>query len=60
VRGAGVDLLRKLGDAVGRSEPLYRVYAEHPSDLRFAKDWARAGSGYAIGDRFEAREFAEF
>ncbi len=47
VRGAGVDLFRKLGDAVRRGEPLYRVYAEFASDLRFARAWAAQGSGYA-------------
>ncbi len=60
VRGAGVDLFRKLGDSVRAGEPLYRAYAEYSSDLRFAREWARHASGYTIGDRFETREFAEF
>jgi thymidine phosphorylase len=50
MRGAGVDLLRKLGDPVARGEPLYRVHAEYDSDLAFAAEWARHGSGYTIGD----------
>jgi thymidine phosphorylase len=49
MRGAGVDLFRKLGDAVARGEPLYRVHAEYESDLAFAAEWARHGSGYTIG-----------
>jgi thymidine phosphorylase len=60
VRGAGVDLLRKLGDAVRRGQPLYRVHAGFPSDARFARDWANQGSGYTIGDQADLRDFAEF
>ena len=60
VRGAGVDLLRKLGDPVRRGEPLYRVHAGFPSDAAFAREWARHGSGYAIGEHADLRDFAEF
>ena len=49
VQGAGVDLLRKLGDHVGRGDPLYRVYADFAADLEFARQAARRASGYAIG-----------
>jgi thymidine phosphorylase len=61
IRGAGVDLLRKVGDAVTRGEPLYRVHAEYGSDLAFAAEWARQGAGYAIGDPATiTRDFSEF
>jgi thymidine phosphorylase len=61
VRGAGVDLFRKLGDAVSRGDPLYRVHAEYGSDLAFAREWASHDSGYAIGEPGEPpREFSEF
>jgi thymidine phosphorylase len=49
VRGAGVDLLRKLGDPVQRGTPLYRVYAGHASSAAFAREAAAADSGYRIG-----------
>ncbi|AMO37640.1 thymidine phosphorylase family protein [Thauera humireducens] len=49
VQGAGVDLLRKLGDTVARGELLYRVHADYPSDLEFARQAAVRSSGYAIG-----------
>ena len=61
IRGAGVELYRKLGDTVGRGEPLYRVHAEFPSDLAFARQWAANGSGYTVGEPGEApRDFAGF
>ena len=61
IRGAGVDLFRKLGDPVGRDEALYRVHAEYDSDLAFAREWAAHGSGYTIGEPADIeREFSEF
>jgi len=60
VPGAGVDLFRKLGDAVRRGEPLYRVHAGFASDAGFAREWARHGSGYTIGEHANLQDFAEF
>ena len=37
VHGAGVDLFRKLGDAVAAGDVLYRVHAGYPADLEFAR-----------------------
>jgi thymidine phosphorylase len=47
--GAGVDLLRKMGDAVARGEPLYRVFATNASELEFARHLVQHGSGYEVG-----------
>jgi thymidine phosphorylase len=60
VRGAGVDLCKKLGDQVERGEPLYRVHAGFRSDAGFARDWAAHGSGYEISERADLGAFAEF
>lgn len=49
-KGAGVKLYRKLGDRVGKDEPLYRVYAEFPPDLRFARELTERNIGYTIGE----------
>ncbi|ATE61116.1 thymidine phosphorylase family protein [Thauera sinica] len=53
VRGAGVDLLRKLGDPVDAGGILYRVHADFPADLEFARQAAVRASGYTIGDARE-------
>ncbi|MEF7612771.1 thymidine phosphorylase family protein [Aquincola sp. MAHUQ-54] len=50
VAGAGVDLLRKVGDAVEPGAPLYRLYAQYPADLAFALARAELASGYVLGD----------
>ncbi len=48
-KGAGVDLMKKLGDTVARGEMLYRVHAEHTTDLEFARDACRRHNGFTIG-----------
>ncbi len=48
-KGAGVELHKKVGDAVERDEPLYTIYAEFPADFQFAREAARQFSGYRIG-----------
>ncbi len=47
--GAGVDLYKKLGDAVKKGEPLYGIYADFPADFRFAQDAAAKDPGFRIG-----------
>lgn len=47
-KGAGIDLLKKVGSRVRRGEPLYRVHACVPSDFRFAVDLAAEADGYRI------------
>jgi thymidine phosphorylase len=52
-KGAGVDLLKKLGDRVEKGEPLYRVHAEYRTDFRFAQELSDQNSGYRIGSADE-------
>jgi thymidine phosphorylase len=49
VIGAGVDLFRKLGDAVAQGDALYRVYAGFQSDLEFARQASQKANGYSLG-----------
>ncbi|MBN8442427.1 MAG: thymidine phosphorylase family protein [Thauera sp.] len=61
VRGAGVDLLRKMGEAVAAGDALYRVHADFPADLDFARQAAARSSGYRIGGADEVPHmFVEF
>lgn len=46
---AGVYLLKHVGDAVERGEPLFRVHAESPEPLRFAaRFWEEHRNGFDI------------
>jgi thymidine phosphorylase len=59
-KGAGVDLLTKLGDSVARGQPLYRIHAEFRSDFEFARQLAGQFSGYRVGAPGEvARTYQE-
>lgn len=46
--GAGVDLLRRLGDTVRAGDPLFRIHGSDPSDFAFAVEAAEIGSGFRI------------
>ena len=60
-RGAGVDLLKKLGDPVAKGEPLYRVHAGFPAERQFARALSERGSGFTIGRADEVpRAYVEF
>lgn len=60
-KGAGVDLFKKLGDPVEEGEPLYRLYAEFPSDFKFALALCEQASGYTIGKQADIdKAFVEF
>ncbi|MGD8572929.1 MAG: thymidine phosphorylase family protein, partial [Gammaproteobacteria bacterium] len=48
-KGAGVDLIKKVGDPVDKGEALYRIYAEFNADFKFATDMAQSNIGYSIG-----------
>ena len=53
-KGAGIDLLKKVGDTVTKGETLYRIYADVEADFRFAtrdatrEDWRDGPSGVLI------------
>jgi thymidine phosphorylase len=50
VAGAGVDLFRKLGQAVAPGDVLYRVHASFQSDLGFARQACAKSTGYTVGE----------
>ena len=54
VEGAGVDLLRKIGDPVASGEALYRIYADTAAELQFAREVATRASGFGLGDQRDA------
>jgi thymidine phosphorylase len=58
--GAGVDLLRKIGDPVASGEPLYRIHADTMAELQFAREVATRASGFRIGDAPDAELATEF
>ncbi len=47
-KGAGIDLFKKVGDPVQKGEPLYRIYAAHATDFRFATDMTSADNAYRV------------
>lgn len=47
-KGAGVDVLKKVGDSVVSGDVLYRIHAEFQADFSFATHWAGQHSGYVI------------
>ncbi len=58
---AGVDLQKKLGDAVKKGEVLYQIHAEFPADFEFAQKLAEHDCGYEIGqDRKVLKPLIEY
>jgi len=49
-KGAGVDLFKKVGDPVTVGEPLYRIHAEHTTDLHFSSQMAETDHGYQLSE----------
>lgn len=47
-KGAGIDLLKKIGDRVEAGEPLYRIHAEIAPDFHFACDLAAEEDGITV------------
>ncbi len=47
-KGAGVDLLKKIGASVKAGEPLYRVHAAVETDFAFSCEMAMESHGYDI------------
>jgi thymidine phosphorylase len=61
MQASGVDLLRKLGEPARQGEPLYRVHADYPADLEFARQASARASGYTLGTADEVPHlFVEF
>jgi thymidine phosphorylase len=48
-KGAGIDLLKKVGEGVKQGEPLYRLHACLAADFGFATEMAAQDHGYVIG-----------
>lgn len=46
--GAGLDILRKVGEPVGAGEPLYRLHGSEPSDFGFAVEAAAEDPGVRL------------
>ncbi|WP_434623577.1 thymidine phosphorylase family protein [Azospirillum sp. B2RO_4] len=47
-KGAGIDLLRKVGEPVRRGEPLYRIHASTNADFTFAQAHAADDNGVRV------------
>ena len=50
-RGAGLLMLKRVGDSVEAGEPLYRIYSAGESHFHFAVDAANEISGFALASR---------
>jgi thymidine phosphorylase len=46
--GAGLLLLKTVGDDVRAGDPLYRIYGDEPSEFGFAVDAAGGASGFVV------------
>jgi len=49
-KGAGIDLLRKVGESVRKGDALYRIHADSETGLSFARELAEEDSGYEVRD----------
>ena len=47
-KGAGIRILKKIGDRVEKGEPIYRIHAFEPSEYELAVGAAKAETGYQI------------
>lgn len=47
-KGAGIDLLCKVGDRVTAGQPLYRIHATSDTGLGFARELAEESTGYEV------------
>jgi thymidine phosphorylase len=46
--GAGIDLLKRVGDAVRKGEPLFRIHGEDAADFSASCDAAGEASGFTL------------
>jgi thymidine phosphorylase len=49
--GAGLDLLKKVGDRVDRGDVLYRIHSINPNDFAFANSAVDSDNGYEISSK---------
>jgi thymidine phosphorylase len=47
-KGAGIDLMKKIGDKVETGQILYRIYSCVPSDFQFSTALAEEDTGYSV------------
>jgi len=47
-KGAGIRILKKIGDHVEKGEAIYRIYAFEPSEFELAVGAAKAETGYQM------------
>lgn len=52
-KGAGVYLLKRVGDPVKQGEPLYRIYSQFEADFQFARNLTDKTNGFRIGKTSE-------
>jgi thymidine phosphorylase len=50
-KGAGIRILKKIGDRVEKGEPIYRIYAFEPSEFELVVGAARAETGYQFAGK---------
>ena len=46
--GAGIRLMKKVGDRVRAGEPIYRIHGDEPSEFGFAVETAEEASGFQV------------
>lgn len=51
-KGAGVDVLKKVGNPVKKGDVLYRIHAEFNADFGFACHWAERHNGFTIAAEY--------
>lgn len=56
-KGAGIKILKKIGDRVEKGEPLYRVHAFDQSEYNLAVAAAKSDSGYVVDDSMPERDW---
>ncbi|MDZ7839315.1 MAG: thymidine phosphorylase family protein [Gammaproteobacteria bacterium] len=52
-KGAGVDLLKKVGDRVAAGEPLYRLHAQFQANFNFARTMIEKDTGFVLGENID-------